>query len=70
MSALFNVCYIRLFGLDISAYIYRYSVAVIVVVVAVVATSITVMSSIALCSDLLVAYVELGVALAMLLHRS
>ena len=67
LSALFNVCNIRLLRLDISAYTYRYSVAV---VVAVVATSITMLSSIALSSDLLVVYVELGVALSLLLHRS
>ena len=69
LSALFNVCYIRLLRLDISAYTYRQSVAV-VVVVAVVATDITMLSDVALHSDLLVVYVELGVALSLLLHRS
>ena len=68
LSALFNVCYIRLLRLDISAYTYRQSVAV--VVVAVVATDITMLSDVALHSDLLVVYVELGVALSLLLHRS
>ena len=44
-------------------YTYCYSVAV-------VAGSVTMLSSIALCSDLLVVYVELGVALGLLLHLS
>ena len=69
LSALFNVCYISLLRIDISAYTYRYSVAVVVVVVAVVATSITMLSNFALSSDLLVVYVELGLALSLLLHR-
>ena len=66
LSALFNVCYIRLLRLGISVYTYRHYVAV----VAVVATGITMLSDVALCSDLLVVYVELGVALTLLLHRS
>ena len=48
VSALFNVCYIKLLRLGISAYTYRYSVALAVAVVAVVATSIAMMSSVAL----------------------
>ena len=69
LSALFNVCYIRLLRLGISAYTYRHSVAV-VAVVGVVVPSVTMLSSVALCSDLMVVYVELGVALSLLLHRS
>ena len=67
LSALFNVYYLRLLmRLGIYVYIYRRSVAV----VAVVATCIMMLSGFALCSDLLVVYVELGVALTLLLHRS
>ena len=70
LFALFNVCYIRLLRLDISAYTYLYSVVLAVAVVAVVATSIMMLPSVALSSDLLVVYVELGLALSLLLHRS
>ena len=52
--------------LGISVYTYRRSVAV----VAVVAPDVTMMSDVALCSDVLVVYIELGVALNLLLHRS
>ena len=66
LSALFNVFYMRLLRLGISAYTYRHSVAVVTVV----ATSFTMIFDVALCSDLLIVYVELEVALRLLLHRS
>ena len=62
----YRLVYKAVLRLGISLYTYRRSVAV----VAVVASDVTMLSTIALCSDMLVVYVELGVALSLLLHRS
>ena len=62
----YRLLYKAVLRLGISLYTYRRSVAV----VAVVASDVTMLSTIALFSDLLVVYVELGVALSLLQHRS
>ena len=62
----YRLIYKAVLRLGISLYTYRRSVAV----VAVVASDVTMLSNVALFSDLLVVYVEVGVALTLLLHRS
>ena len=62
----YRLLYKAVLRLGISLYTYRRSVAV----VAVVASDVTMLSTIALFSDLLVVYVEVGVALSLLLYRS
>ena len=62
----YRLLYKAVLRLGISLYTYRRSVAV----VAVVASDVTMLSTIALFSDLLVVYVEIGVALSLLLYRS
>ena len=62
----YSLVYKAVLRLDISLYTYRRSVAV----VAVVASDVKMLSNVALFSDLMVVYVELGVALTLLLHRS
>ena len=62
----YRLVYKAVLRLGISLYTYRRSVAV----VAIVASDVTMLSNVALFSDLLVVYVEVGVALTLLLHRS
>ena len=62
----YRLVYKAFLRLGISLYTYRRSVAV----VAVVASDVTMLSNVALFSDLMFVYVELGVALTLLLHRS
>ena len=62
----YRLVYKAVLRLGISLYTYRRSVAV----VAVVASDVTMLSNVALFSVLMVVYVELGVALTLLLHRS
>ena len=62
----YRLLYKAVLRLGISLYTYRRSVAV----VAVVASDVTMLSNVALFSDLLVVYVEVGVALTLLLYRS
>ena len=62
----YRLLYKAVLRLGISLYTYRRSVAVVTVV----ASDVTMLTNIALCSDMLVVYVELGVALSLLLHRS
>ena len=62
----YRLLYKAILRLGISLYTYRRSVAVI----AVVASDVTMLSNVALFSDLLVVYVEVGVALTLLLHRT
>ena len=62
----YRLLYKAVLRLGISLYTYRRSVAV----VAVVASDVTMLSNVALFSDLLVVYVEVEVALTLLLHRT
>ena len=62
----YRLLYKAVLRLGISLYTYRRSVAV----VAVVASDVTMLSNVALFSDLLVVYVEVGVALTLLLYPS